>query len=627
MRISKTHRILSVLVAMIVSFTMILAGAGMSFATPVFQGDQGTVKQNQVQDSKPDSTTVNVFKLQADKYRTITYKNNGGELSQEQLDKLGTNVKFLAGVDFIAYKITKKGIDEGLYKKMNKTPEDYQTKAQLEELVTAGKAERKAEETTDKGGKATFNLEKGRYWFVEDVDKYNGNHQDAQITKKMAVPFGLVLPMMNLVKVGNYEPGTVWMKTLNIYPKNVTGKKPVIDKDVTDVGNKENNYEEGKEFPWIINSTIPGNIEDYTKYEIIDNIDERLDFVPDSVKVYYADKNITLKGLEQLTEKDVNDNVMLEPGSYTLTVTPATGVSDPATNVTTKNGTTYKSNKQIKVSLLYTENGKVMFPARPSSSKRLFVVFKTKINSKAIMGKAIDNSSVLSFNNGNGDDNAQSDVPKVYTGGYRFIKQDIDDHTNLLGAIFTLHDSSTDAVFDGDAIVWTQALIDANKAAIDAGKFATDLKGTVTSDTNIPAVGSKIYFRSDINGEFEIKGLQLSTYTKPSTKDSDGTMIDGEHHYYIKEVKAPEDYAIPADNSANTRFNVDRTSYYKNPEEVNVGTQILDGQYADATVINNIKITVPQTGGIGTVIFAVVGLMLMGIALFAFKRRKKEDVQ
>ncbi|WP_418889171.1 LPXTG cell wall anchor domain-containing protein [Peptostreptococcus porci] len=33
----------------------------------------------------------------------------------------------------------------------------------------------------------------------------------------------------------------------------------------------------------------------------------------------------------------------------------------------------------------------------------------------------------------------------------------------------------------------------------------------------------------------------------------------------------------------------------------------------------------PQTGGIGTIIFAVAGLALMGFAAYAIKRNSKED--
>ena len=46
---------------------------------------------------------------------------------------------------------------------------------------------------------------------------------------------------------------------------------------------------------------------------------------------------------------------------------------------------------------------------------------------------------------------------------------------------------------------------------------------------------------------------------------------------------------------------------------------------ADPLKVNNKKVTIPQTGGIGTVIFAVVGLGLMGFAAYAMKRNSKED--
>lgn len=43
-----------------------------------------------------------------------------------------------------------------------------------------------------------------------------------------------------------------------------------------------------------------------------------------------------------------------------------------------------------------------------------------------------------------------------------------------------------------------------------------------------------------------------------------------------------------------------------------------------ATQVVNKKVTIPQTGGIGTFIFIAAGLALMGGALFALKKNNKE---
>ncbi|MBH0213513.1 LPXTG cell wall anchor domain-containing protein, partial [Listeria monocytogenes] len=41
--------------------------------------------------------------------------------------------------------------------------------------------------------------------------------------------------------------------------------------------------------------------------------------------------------------------------------------------------------------------------------------------------------------------------------------------------------------------------------------------------------------------------------------------------------------------------------------------------------VKNKKITIPQTGGIGTVVFTVVGLSTMVFAFIAMKKRQAEE--
>ncbi|VLC78510.1 cell wall surface anchor family protein [Streptococcus pneumoniae] len=52
-----------------------------------------------------------------------------------------------------------------------------------------------------------------------------------------------------------------------------------------------------------------------------------------------------------------------------------------------------------------------------------------------------------------------------------------------------------------------------------------------------------------------------------------------------------------------------------------------DVQKNDATKVVNKKITIPQTGGIGTIIFAVAGAVIMGIAVYAYVKNNKDEDQ
>ena len=58
-------------------------------------------------------------------------------------------------------------------------------------------------------------------------------------------------------------------------------------------------------------------------------------------------------------------------------------------------------------------------------------------------------------------------------------------------------------------------------------------------------------------------------------------------------------------------------SYYQDPD----AKQLVA---ADPDKIGNKKLTIPQTGGIGTVIFTVVGVGLMAGAVMAMKKNREE---
>ena len=99
------------------------------------------------------------------------------------------------------------------------------------------------------------------------------------------------------------------------------------------------------------------------------------------------------------------------------------------------------------------------------------------------------------------------------------------------------------------------------------------------------------------DGTFEIKGLE---YVRPN-----GTK------YFLQEIKAPEKYALL---DKEIEFIVNDTSYYKDATAID----LVD---ADPQKVDNKKITIPETGGMGTIAFIVVGLALMTGAFVAIRRR------
>ena len=549
-----------------------------------------SIAEGSISLTKPDRTTVNIHKLQADSYN-VTHPGNDHDGGEIDTSKIGSNVRELDGVTFTYYKLKDAKQLNDLYAAWKKDSKAYSTEEKMAPIVAAGATKVDTITTKDKKG-ATVSLEDGFYWFIE-------TGKPETVSSSIAVPFGISIPVMNKVAVEkagkNYEPGTVYLSTVHVYPKNVTGDKPESKKTVANEVNVNASYEVGKQYTWFLHATVPANIADYTKFTLTDSFSKGLTY-KGNVKVYL--------GYDGIAE---GDKKALATSSYNL--------AEPDADHKFTDNDTQKLNVEL------TETGiKELASLYPDMAKKagtnkvkLYVTVDTVINEDAKMGTKVPNEYDLTFTVGGKNDKSTSNKPDVETGGKKFIKESESEKDKpLQGAVFALYDGAKQ-------MTWTKALVETNKAAIEAGKFAKDENGTklTVADAEAAVKGTtplNIYLMSIDDGTFEIKGLEYSKWTEKTLTGTE----DHTHEYKVKEVKFPENYAGNKDTEY--KFTVDAKSY-DGTATAYEGETLKNG----AMLILNKDLTIPPTGGIGTVIFVVAGMALMGGAFIAMRKRSAEQ--
>lgn len=254
----------------------------------------------------------------------------------------------------------------------------------------------------------------------------------------------------------------------------------------------------------------------------------------------------------------------------------------------------------------------------------------------------------LNIENDDNPDVKKPSEPKVKFHGKRFVKMDqTGDTTRLFGAVFAIRNKSKDeknpdkdkflvVKANNQKIAEVKAVKDAkealdkkideynkltaeeqkkqksnydtaidglqktyNDAVIAARTDYTWEAGTGTGNNTPPESAYKLV--SDGQGRFEITGLYAGDYE-------------------LVELTAPVGYA-----------KLDKPVPFKVKDGTYAGDSTKEIQYnKDDTKagygkrVDNKKITIPQTGGIGSIIFVIAGLMIMGLAAYKMKANKEQ---
>lgn len=202
-----------------------------------------------------------------------------------------------------------------------------------------------------------------------------------------------------------------------------------------------------------------------------------------------------------------------------------------------------------------------------TTSDKLVVTYKAILNDKAVIeGEGNPNETYVKYGD-NGDLTTDKDTTKTYTYDFQIVKTN-SEHKYLEGAEFDLYTTES-----GGNKIPLIALKDENGYKVYRVATAEEAKASDFVSAKIQA------------GKVIIKGLDLDKY-------------------YLEETKAPNGYnQLPA----RVAFSVSGTT----ADDVSVDGEIYQTPDHGLVVVNNTGNELPSTGGIGTMLFVLIGSMMV----------------
>lgn len=296
----------------------------------------------------------------------------------------------------------------------------------------------------------------------------------------------------------------------------------------------------------------------------------------------------------------MSDGLTLNQGSFRLYIE-----NDPSNinlientdyNKPTINNAQEQGNAVTKVEIDFVtgtqQNGWLSSTLQQNAGKQIVIEYTATINEKALHTNPETNSAKIDFTNNDGSKGEGTpDTTKIYT--HEMIIQKYKDAAQtgneLAGAEFQLYKvTNNGADVSGDPI----KVVRVTQGTDGAYRVAkTDEEGTAT--TTLKAAASPV-------GKITVEGLDSGWYAVVETKVPDG----------VNGLDAPEYIEIKGELNANGDPDGDN---YKATVTLNV--------------INKAGSLLPETGGMGTVLFTVIGAVLIiavGTSFVVSRKRRAE---
>ena len=351
--------------------------------------------------------------------------------------------------------------------------------------------------------------------YFEVVSKIGSNNSSFVLTPET--------PTVQNAKNVDVKEGEILVEAENI-------QKPEIHKGVKSIDNLDSGYYGNVSHDWVIQSTVPTGIAEFTEYVITDTIDSRLKF----------------SGTSEVTVK-IGDKTLKQGTDYLI---------DDYSSKT----------RLLKISFI--NGGFTAGKSLPENSTieiRFKTTFAKDANGKIIaLNEEVPNQATLEYNNGSGKESKKSEIPEVHTGGIKILKFKTQNGQKVpvSGAVFKIATSEENA--KNNIFV---------KVKDKNGKdTTTDVTGKSGSDGIVEFTG--LEFGGDAsankaNKKVGINGTNVYDYNYDETIST---------KYWIVETTAPEGYIK---YNKPIEVTITKDSYNaKLDDMVSVENTVINGRYS-----------------------------------------------
>lgn len=406
-------------------------------------------------------------------------------------------------------------------------------------------------------------------------------------------PFFLSLPMTN-------KAGNGWNYNVYVYPKNQTGE-PTLDKQVAEAPATTTitpdyadtaTVSKGDTVDYRIVSKLPkitSTATYLTQYTYVDTMTKGIEYNRDSVSIAFYDSETAAKN-DGTKKTDGNWDKVKANGHFTVEV-------DTANN---------------KMTIAMTQSGLTEINTKMSEAYMVISYTATvKSTDNMVLGDTGNpNEVVLTWKRTNTDKyDTLKDKTEVFTYGIQLTKVFSDESSDFSNVTFNLK-NNTDNVY-----------IVASETAENSGIYQV----TGTTDTESSATLFKPQkTQTGSNGVLYIKGLEPDSYllTEKSTAARFSLLKDA-----IPIVITGTGATITSDTDGSLVTTINSTA--SATVDGKSATMVADSGNANALVpvrvANTKSFTLPQTGGLGSLIFTLAGAAVVVIGIAVITKGKKKD--